>query len=142
MLGKGSMKSRFLFRFALLNLILPVIIVTKLSGESLCTIVNGASLVAQDSGNTFLGKINNSFDSKSIFNEYGTYGNEFSGSSIWNEFSTFGNQYNIYSPFNKYSLTPPMIIKSGKIIGYLTTNKSVRGGISLGLLREMCKDEL
>src|SRR3989304_5743095 len=81
--------------------------------QDVCSILNGSVIIAQDSKNTFLGKITSSFDSQSIFNEFGTYGNEFSSSSIWNEFSKFGNDFNGYSPFNEFSSNPPMIIKDG-----------------------------
>jgi hypothetical protein len=110
--------------------------------QDVCSIVNGSVVIAQDSKNTFLGKITNSFDSESIFNEFGTYGNPFSGSSIWNQFSEFGNQFNSYSPFNEFSSSPPMIIKDRKIIGYLSANKSMRGSISPNLLKALCKDKL
>ncbi|WP_439449278.1 hypothetical protein [Stenotrophomonas sp. ATs4] len=89
-----------------------------------------------------LGKITNSFDTDSIFNEFGTYGNEFSSESIWNEFSTFGNKFNSDSPFNEFSSSPPMIIKGGKVIGYLSANKNIRGSISPNLLKALCKDAL
>jgi hypothetical protein len=107
-----------------------------------CSILNGAVIVAQDSGNSVLGKITNSYDRDSIFNEFGTYGNEFSSHSIWNEFSTLGNKFNSDSPFNEFSSSPPMIIKGGKIIGYLSTNRNIRGSISPNLLKALCKDSL
>jgi hypothetical protein len=110
--------------------------------EEICGVLDGSVILAQDSKNTFLGKIAGSSDRQSIFKEYGTYGNEFSSSSIWNEFSEFGNEFNSLSPFNEYSTSPPMMIKSRKIVGYLTTNKSINGGISPNLLKALCKDEL
>ena len=112
------------------------------AAEEICDILKDAAIIAQDDQNTFLGKITNSYDSKSIFNEFGTYGNPFSSSSIWNEFSTFGNEFNAQSPFNKFSSSPPMIIKGKKIIGYLTANKSLKGSISPSLLKALCEDEL
>jgi hypothetical protein len=108
--------------------------------EEVCDILNGAVIIAQDSNNTFLGKVTNSFDSQSIFNEFGTYGNEFSSKSIWNEFSTFGNEFNSYSPFNEFSSSPPMLIKNRKILGYLSANKSIKASISPNLLKALCKD--
>ncbi len=109
--------------------------------EEVCDIVNGASIVAQDDANTFLGRISNSYDSNSIFNEYGSYGSEYSSGSIWNQYGTFGSEYNSYSATNKYSSTPPMIIKNKRIIGYLSANKSLRSSISPNLLKALCKDE-
>jgi len=98
-------------------------------------VLNGAKIFAQDDKNTYLGKIASEYDSESIFNEYGTYGSEYNSSCIWNEYSTFGNEYNSLSPFNDYSSKPPMIVKNGKIIGYLTTNESINGGISPYILK-------
>jgi len=98
-------------------------------------LLKGASVFAQDDKQSYLGKIDNKYNSESIFNEYGTYGNEYSSKSIWNEYSKFGNEYNSLSPFNDYSSSPPMIIKNGKIIGYLTTNEFMQGGISPYILK-------
>jgi len=113
------------------------------NAQDLSDLVNylrGAKIIGQDNKNTYLGKLSNEFDSESIFNEFGTYGNEFSSSSIWNEFSTFGNEFNSYSPFNEFSSNPPMLIKNGKIIAYLTVNKSIKGAISPNLLKAV-KDQ-
>ncbi|AUM01534.1 hypothetical protein B4966_09045 [Rhodocyclaceae bacterium] len=110
------------------------------NAEEVCDILNGAVIIAQDSNNTFLGKVTNSFDNQSIFNEFGTYGNEFSSKSIWNEFSTFGNEFNSNSPFNEFSSSPPMLIKNRKILGYLSANKSIKSSISPNLLKALCKD--
>jgi len=98
-------------------------------------LLKGASVFAQDDEQTYLGKIDTEYNSESIFNEYATYGNEYSSKSIWNEYSKFGNKYNSLSPFNDYSSLPPMIIKNGKIIGYLTTNKFISGAISPYILK-------
>lgn len=108
--------------------------------EEVCDILNGAVIIAQDSSNTFLGKVASSYDSQSIFNEFGTYGNEFSSKSIWNEFSTFGNEFNTNSPFNEFSSKPPMLIKNQKILGYLSANKNIKASISPNLLKALCKD--
>lgn len=98
-------------------------------------LLKGASVIAQDNVQTYLGKIDNKYNSESIFNEYGTYGNEYSSKSIWNEYSKFGNKYNSLSAFNDYSSSSPMIIKNGKIIGYLTTNEFIKGAISPYILK-------
>jgi len=108
------------------------------AANDVCQIVDGSVIIAQDSKNTYLGKITNSFDSESIFNEFGTYGNEFSSDSIWNEFSTFGNEFNSHSPFNEFSSSPPMIIKNQKVIGYLSTNDSIQASVSPNILKAMC----
>jgi hypothetical protein len=88
-------------------------------------------LFAQDNKNTYLGKLTtDTYDSESIFNEYGTYGSKYSTNSIWNEYGNFGSKYSTYSAFNPYTSTPPMIVQDGEIIGYLTVNKYVTNAIS------------
>lgn len=123
-------------------LFLALALMGQAHAEEVCDILRGASIIAQDDENTFLGKITNSFDSKSIFNEFGKYGNEFNSESIWNEFGEFGNEFNAHSPFNKYSGKPPMIIKDQKIIGHLSANKDVAASISPNLLKALCAEEL
>ncbi len=129
----------------LVTLFLLVVISAVLrpaQAQNVCSALNGSVIVAQDSSNTVLGKVTNSFDSDSIFNEFGTYGNEFSSDSIWNEFSTFGNEFNSDSPFNEVSSSPPMFIKNGEVIGYLSANKSILSSLSPNLLKALCEDAL
>jgi len=114
----------------------------RVNAEEVCDIVKESVLIAQDNKNTYLGKITNSYDSESIFNEYGTYGSEYNSSSIWNQYATFGSEYSSYSANNSYTSTPPMIIKNKKIVGYLSANKSIKSSISPNLLKALCKDDL
>ena len=123
-------------------LLFVLLIVGTAHANEVCPVVNGAKLIAQDDKNTYIGEIKNSYASDSIFNEYGTYGSEYSSNSIWNEYATFGSEYSSYSPFNEYSSIPPMMIKDGKIIGYLTANKSIGASISPNLLKALCEDKL
>lgn len=123
------------------TIVLFLLLASHANAEEVCDIVKGAALIAQDDKNTYLGKITNSYDSDSIFNEYGTYGSEYNSSSIWNEYATFGSEYSSYSPHNSYTSTPPMIIKNRKILGYLSANKSIQSSISPNLLKALCKDE-
>ena len=123
-----------------------ILMLALLSGSAqaneMCSIVNDAKLLAQNDENTYLGEITNRYASDSILNEYGTYGSEYSSNSIWNKYSIFGSEYSSYSPFNEYTSTPPMMIKGGKIIGYLTVNNSINTSISPNLLKALCEDEL
>ena len=72
----------------------------------------------------FLGCLNsNKYDSKSIWNEYGTYGSKYNSKSIWNEYGTYGSSYSAYSPWNDYASYPPVIVdEEGNFYGYLTIN--------------------
>ena len=92
----------------------------------------GAVIVFYDSimeEKKYLGKIEDQFMIDSIFNEFGTYGSGFSSDSIWNKFGTYGSEFSSKSPFNKFTITPPAIVKNNKIIGYLTVNKFIQGGV-------------
>ena len=125
------------------QIIFAILLITaSIQAQDVCSIVRGAKILAQDSQNTYLGKITNSYDSDSIFNDYGSYGGQYSSTSIWNQYATFGGEYNTYSPFNKYTSTPPMMIKGGKVIGYITANKSIASSITPNMLKALCKDKL
>jgi hypothetical protein len=98
-------------------------------------VLKGASIIAQDDNRTFLGTLTNEINSNSIFNEIGTYGSNISSNSIWNDIGTYGSDISSYSPFNDIYSTPPMIVKNGEIIGYLTVNEIITGGISPHILK-------
>ena len=52
-------------------------------------------------GGEYMGCLNcNSYDSNSIWNEYGTYGSSYNSESIWNEYGTYGSKYSSFSPWN------------------------------------------
>ena len=114
--------------------------ITVTFSKEICEKLRDASIFAQDNSKTFLGVVANSYDSKSIFNEYGSYGSEYSSESIWNDYGSFGGEYSSYSPFNTYTSTPPMFIKNGKVIGYLSSNEYIEPSISPDLLKSLCKD--
>lgn len=129
------MRSTVLVVAALVSLAVPACA----QNYQLISILRGAVIIGQDSQHTHLGTITNAYDSDSVFNEYGIYGNKYASDAIWNSYGTFGNPYSTYSPFNAFTTTPPMIIKDGEIIGYLTTNKAIRGGLYPAVLKSMAK---
>lgn len=72
----------------------------------------------------FLGNVNrNKFDRTSLLNPYGQYGNRLAPESIFNKFSQYGSPFGTESPYNKFSTTPPMFVRDGKSLGYLTVNQ-------------------
>lgn len=73
----------------------------------------------------YLGCINcDSYNSNSIWNEYGTYGSSYNSKSIWNSYGSYGSEYSSTSPFNSYASHPPVIVdKDGGFYGYFTVNK-------------------
>jgi hypothetical protein len=83
-------------------------------------------------GKTFLGVLtSDKYGSDSVYNAYGTYGNKYASNSIWNEYGNYGSEYSTTSAFNDYTSTPPIILDgNGEICGYLTTNTTIKGGIS------------
>ena len=93
------------------------------TASSLCTELDGATVVAEDG--TFLGKMESTYSSDSIFNKYGEYGSKYSSSSIWNKYGQYGSKYSADSPFNKYSSTPPTIITKSRKTAKLTINKNL-----------------
>ena len=105
----------------------------------LAVLLKGTSVVAQDVKNTFLGKIDNEFGNDSILNEFSKYGNKFGADSIFNEFGKFGGKFSEFSPYNEFTNKPPMIVKEGKVIGYLTANKFMKGAISVPSLMSVMK---
>ena len=72
----------------------------------------------------YLGCLNcDTYESDSIWNEYGKYGSAYSSYSIWNEYGKYGSAYSSYSPWNFYAVNPPIVVdKKGNLYGYLTIN--------------------
>ncbi|WP_287942562.1 hypothetical protein [Sphingopyxis sp.] len=103
-----------------------------------CNALDGATVVADDG--TYLGKIADQYDTKSIFNKYGTYGNPYSSKSIWNDYGSYGSEYSNKSARSEYTNSPPMIIINGKVVGYLSRNKYKSGAIDPLILGVACFD--
>ena len=84
-------------------------------------------------GKVYLGKVtNNKYDTKSIFNEYGSYGSKYSSTSIFNEYGTYGSRYSTQSAFNEYASKPPVIVDAnGSFVAYLTANEYKTDGVTL-----------
>lgn len=97
-----------------------------------------ALVIAEDG--TYLGVFSsNTFDPESICNPYGLYGSKYGLNSIWNTYGLYGSNYGLYSAFNEYSISPPMIVVDGRVMGYLTTNRYKVGTIisPLGVCRAL-----
>jgi hypothetical protein len=100
----------------------------------------GAMIIADDYTNTFLGTVSSKFDAESIFSEEGDYGSATSLDSVWNMHGIFGSEHSIYSARNLKTPSPPMILKDGQVVAYLTDNASIRNAISLESLIERCSN--
>jgi len=107
--------------------------VSHSQAQSVCALIAGAAIVAQDG--QYLGRIASSYDGESVLNEYGQYGSKYSAKSIWNEYGTYGGQYSAHSPFNPYTSSPPIVIKGGKAIAHLTVNKTLQAALNPYMLK-------
>ena len=110
--------------------------------EELCNILSGASIYAQDSSNTYLGRISGHFDNESIFNNFGRFGSSYSTSSVWNTYGNFGSEYSQFSAQGRSSGKPPIIVKQGRVLGYLSGNDSIQPSVSPNLVKALCESEI
>ena len=101
-----------------------------------CYELEGSKIIAEDG--TFLGRLGESYETNSIYNEYSDHGNTYGGASIWNKYSDFGNEYGNASPFNSSASKPPILLKNGKVIGKLTTNSNEYDGVDPRSLGDDC----
>jgi hypothetical protein len=62
---------------------------------------------------TYLGNLNNKYDTNSIYNKYGRYGSKYSPDSINNSYGKYGSKYSPYSPNNPYATQAPLLINRG-----------------------------
>jgi hypothetical protein len=109
------------------------------SAQSLtCDDLNGASIYSQEYTPTYLGFFGNQYASESIYYELGTYGSELSQLSVRNTFGSYGSESRQYSATNSFTTTPPTIYKNNVLLGFLTTNSTIIGGISLDLIDSSC----
>jgi hypothetical protein len=91
----------------------------------------------------FLGCLNcSSFDSSSVFNQYGTYGNAYSATSVFNRYGDYGSRYGSHSACNPYASDPPVIVdRKGNYYGRLTVNRyagSIRHAAIAAWLAGVC----
>ncbi len=103
-------------------------------------LLEGAQIFANNG--QFLGVITtNRFSSDALCNEFGTYGSKFSSVSILNQFGIYGSQFSNLSPFNQFTSTPPVIVKNGTAVAYLTLNTALSPRVDpyalIGWLRTM-----
>lgn len=113
---------------------------TATSGSGTTTSTTYPKLYSNDL-RTYLGKLTtNTFDSDSVFNQFGIYGSKYQTNSIWNQFGTYGSDFSSESAFNKFTTTPPAIVLSGKIIGYVTMNSTIANGVTPAGLYDYIKN--
>lgn len=101
----------------------------------------GASILSNNIKRTYLGKIGGTNDSNSIFHKYGNHGSDYGSNSIWNDVGQYGSNFGTYSSFNNTASSPPLIVKDGKIIGYLTVNSYKTSRVNPFLLKAIFGEE-
>lgn len=107
------------------------------SSAAACAQITGAKVISDDG--TFLGTVSSHYDGDSIFNKYGK-GSKYATESVWNKYGTYGSEYSMQSTMSKFTSTPPMLIKDGHVIGYLTRNKMIEGAVDPVILGAVCFD--
>ena len=101
-----------------------------------CYKLEGAKIIAEDG--TYLGTLDDSYKSDSIYNDYSDYGNEYNSDSVWNDYSDYGNEYSSQSAMNDSASEPPVLLKDGEVVGKLTTNDYEYEGVNPKALKEVC----
>lgn len=91
-----------------------------------CANLDGASVFSQQPEPVFLGFFGSSSASDSIENSLGPYGSTTSATSMHNSTSLYGNSFGPYSANSGDASLPPLIVKYGLTVGFLTTNASLQ----------------
>lgn len=96
---------------------------------TLCNFVFAQTLLLYGGKNhdIFLGCLNcPSYDTKSIWCNYGDYGSNYGTKSIWTNYGDYGSNYSSLSPWTTYADKPPVVVDTeGNFYGYLTLNKGI-----------------
>ena len=100
---------------------------------------NGTSYIQGQDG-AFLGMVSSDrVAEKSVCNQVGAYGSQVTPDSIRNQVGNYGSQISGFSAYNSNAGKPPIVIQGGQVIGVLTKNRSIKGGIDPDLfLLETC----
>jgi len=92
-----------------------------------CSDLHGASIFSQEAVPKYLGFIGGTDGPNSINNSFGSFGSNFSPDSVRNSYSTYGSDFTMFGVKNKRALWPPVIVKNGKSIAYLSLNTALTG---------------
>jgi hypothetical protein len=91
-----------------------------------CANLNGASVFSQEPNPVYLGFFGSASAASSIENTAGPYGSTSSATSVRNTASAYGSSTGTYSAMNAAATLPPLIVKYGLTIGFLTTNANLQ----------------
>jgi len=86
---------------------------------------------------TFLGVVDSdAYNSDSICNQYGEYGSGY-GIGIFSKYGTYGDRYSETGAYNERSENPPLLIKDGQPIAYVTKNLHFKNRLDPDFLQQM-----
>jgi hypothetical protein len=127
------------------KLILPLlsvcsVLISHVEGSELtsfrCSEVEGAKIIAENG--TYLGTLDDNYQTDSIFNDFSDHGSSYGQESIWNEYSEHGDSYSSGSPFNEYAADAPVLLKDGEVVGRLTTSQHDSTGVNPNSVGKEC----
>jgi hypothetical protein len=121
--------------------VMPAVDTTSTSnGNITCADISGASVFSQEDSPVYLGFFGTSFSSDSINNKYDTLGNSMGAYSVRNTYAKYGSSYSSYGANNKYALYPPVIVKKGKSVAFLSINNTLSAlpTVSLATIDSVC----
>ena len=91
-----------------------------------CANLDGASVFSQEPNPVYLGYFGSAGAANSIENTSSPYGSPSSATSVRNTGGMYGNTFGAYSANSFGATLPPIIVKYGLTIGFLTTNQSLQ----------------
>lgn len=106
-----------------------------------CTSLNGASVYSQETPGVFLGFFGTTTASLSIKNSLGDYGSTSGVNSVRNKLSKYGSASGDFSSISSSAFNPPIIVKEGVTLGYLTSSfffDTEDGALSLSVIDAAC----
>jgi hypothetical protein len=103
-----------------------------------CADLDGAYVVSEQNPQVYLGFFGTTTAADSIENPNGTYGNPANPNSVRDTSGPYGSSSGPYSANNASTNTPPLFGKFEAATGYLSTNTSLSGALSLASIDSLC----
>ena len=111
----------------------------ELSYETLgCDDLDGARIYSREEPSVYLGFLGSATADDSINNSSGSYGSTSGTNSVRNSSGDYGSSSGVYSSQNAAAVTPPMLVKLGNTLAYLSSNSVLQGVYSLATLDAVC----
>lgn len=101
----------------------------------LTPLVAAAQIIIVSADGEYLGKVSSDkYASESICNKYGTFGSPH-GNGIFNRYGDHGGTYSLTGAYNPRAQNPPALIENRQVVGFVTKNSKISGGIDPDVLR-------